>query len=89
MINYREGGGVVRIADGRAMPIKGIGSLPMSFWSGKDLVRVVLPNVAQVPLLIYNLLALKRMADRGHKHVGEKKGMALHLEMRRLGLAPL
>ena len=36
MVNYREGGGVVRIADGRAMPIEGIGNLPMSFWSGKD-----------------------------------------------------
>ena len=80
MINYREGGGVVRSADGRAMPIEGIGSLPMSFWSGKDWVRVVLPNVAQVLLLRYNWLALKRMANRGHKHVGEKKGMALHLE---------
>ena len=36
MVNYREGGGVVRIADGRAMPIEGIMNLPMSFWSGKD-----------------------------------------------------
>ena len=32
MVNYREGGGVVKIADGRAMPIEGIGNLPMSFW---------------------------------------------------------
>ena len=36
MVNYREGGVVVRIADGRAMPIEGIGNLPMSFWSAKD-----------------------------------------------------
>ena len=36
MINYREGGGVVRIADGGAMPIEGIKNLQMSFWSGKD-----------------------------------------------------
>ena len=36
IVNYREGGGVVRIADGRAMPNEGIGNLPMSFWSGKD-----------------------------------------------------
>ena len=40
MVNYREGGGVVRIADGRAMPIEGIGNLPMSFRSGKDWVQV-------------------------------------------------
>ena len=33
-VNYRKGGGVVRVADGRAMPIEGIGNLPMSFWSG-------------------------------------------------------
>ena len=36
MVNYREGGGIVRISDGRAMPIEGIGNLRMSFWSGKD-----------------------------------------------------
>ena len=51
MINYRDGGGIVRIADGRAMPIEGIENLPMSFWSGKDWVQVVLPNVVRVPLL--------------------------------------
>ena len=36
MVNYRKGGGVVRIADGRVMLIEGIGKLLMSFWSGKD-----------------------------------------------------
>ena len=80
MINYCEGGGVVRIADGRTMPIEGIGNLPMSFWSGKNWTQIVLPNVAHVPLLVYNLLSLKRMADRGHKYVGEEKGAALHLK---------
>ena len=73
MVNYRESGGVVRIADDRAMSIEGIGDLPMSFRSGKDWVQVVLPNVAHVPLLGYNFLSLKRMSDRGHKYVGEKK----------------
>ena len=34
MANYRKGGSIVRIADGRAMPIEGTGNLPMSFWSG-------------------------------------------------------
>ena len=43
-------------------------------------MQIVLPNVAHVPLLGYNLLSLKRMADRGHKHVGEKKRVALHLK---------
>ena len=62
------------------MPIEGIGNLPMSFWSGKDWVQVVLPNVAHVPLLGYNLLSLKRMADRGHKYVCEKNGVTLHLK---------
>ena len=42
IINYREGGDVVRTAAGRAMPIEGIGNLPMSFWSVKDWVQVVL-----------------------------------------------
>ena len=36
MVNYCEGGDVVRIADGRTMPIEGIGKLPMSFWSSKE-----------------------------------------------------
>ena len=62
------------------MPIEGIGNLPMSFWSGKDWVQVVLPNVAHVSLLGYNLLSLKRMVDRGHKFVGEKKRLTLHLK---------
>ena len=38
MVNYCEGGGAVRIADGREMPIEGIGSLAMSFWSGENWV---------------------------------------------------
>ena len=60
MVNYRKGGGVVRFSDGRAMPIEGIRNLPLSFWSGKDGVQVVMPNVAHVPLLAYNLLSRKR-----------------------------
>ena len=80
VFNYREGGGVVRIADDRVMPIKGIGNLTMSFWSGKDWVQLIVPNVAHLPLLGYNLLLLKMMANRGHKYVGEKKGVALHLK---------
>ena len=79
MVNYREGGDVVRISDGRAMLIEGIGNLPMSFWSVKNWVQIVLPNVAHVPLLGYDLLSLKRMADCGQKYVGEKKGVTLHL----------
>ena len=48
MVKYREGGGVVKFADGYAMPIEGIGNLPMSFWSGKNWVKVVLPNAGHV-----------------------------------------
>ena len=80
MVNYREVGGILRIADGRAMPIEGIGNFLMSFWSDKDCVQLVLPNVAHVPLLGYILLSLKRMTDRGHKYIGEKKGVPLHLK---------
>ena len=88
MVNYRDGGGVVRITDGRAIPTEGIGNLPMSFWAGKDWVQVTLPNVAHVPRLGHNLVSLKRMADRGHKYVGEKRGVTLHLYMGRLFLVP-
>ena len=64
MVNYREDGGVVGIADTRVMPIGGIGNLPISFWSGKDWVQLFLPNAAHVSLLGYNLLSLKRMANQ-------------------------
>ena len=36
MANYREGRGVVKVAYEHAMPIKDIGNLRTSFWSGKD-----------------------------------------------------
>ena len=88
MVNYREGGGVIRIADGRAMSIQGIGNLPISFWPGKDWLQAVLPNVAHVPLLEYNLLSLKRIADSSHKYVGEKMGAALHLKNRKALFGP-
>ena len=88
MVNYREVRGVVRIADGRAMPIEGIGNLPMNFRSGNDWVQVIMPNVANVPLLGYNLLPLRRMADRGPKYVGEKKGVILHLKNRKTLFGP-
>ena len=39
-----------------------------------------MPNVAHVPLLGCNLLSLKSMADCGHKYLGEKKGVILHLK---------
>ena len=51
-------------------------------------MQVVLPNVAHVPLLGYNLLLLKRMADRGHKYVGEKTGVTLHLKSGKTPFGP-
>lgn len=72
MVNYRECGGVVRIIDDR--------DLPTRFWSGKDRVYAILPEVANIPLLEYNLLPLKIIADHDHKFVGKKKGVTLHLK---------
>ena len=43
-------------------------------------MQIVLPNVAHVLLLGYDLLSLKRMADCGHKYIGEKKGVTLRLK---------
>ena len=73
MVNCNEREGVVKIADGRAMPIEGIGNLRMSFWSGKDWVQIVRPNVTPAFLLGYNLLSFKRMADRGQQNVPARK----------------
>ena len=61
----------------------------MSFWSVKDWVQGVLPNVARVLLLGYSSLSLKSMADRGHKYVGDKKRMALHLKDGKTLFGPL
>ena len=88
MVNYREGRGVVKVADDHAMPIEGIGNLRTSFWSGEDWVQVILSNAAHVPLLGYNLLSSKGMADRGHKYVGEKKGVTLHLKNKKTLFGP-
>ena len=87
MVNYCEGGGVVRIVDNLAMPIEGIGNLPVSFWSGKDWVQVILPDIVYALILGYYLLSLKRMVDRGHKYVGKKKRVALHLKNRKAELS--
>ena len=69
MVNYRKGGGVVKIPGNRVMPIKGTVNVPMSFWSGMDWMQLILPNVAHVPLLGCNFLSLKMIADCGHKYV--------------------
>ena len=45
MVNYREGGSVVRIANDRAIPIEGIENLPMSVRSGKDWVLCPTPGI--------------------------------------------
>ena len=45
-------------------------------------MQVILTSNAHVPLLGYNLLSLKRMADRGHKCVAEKTGEMLPLKNR-------
>ena len=50
MVNYREeGGGIVRSADDRAMPIEGIGNLPMTFWFSKDWVQVISAECRSCP----------------------------------------
>ena len=51
----------------------------MSFWSGDEWVKVILPNVANVPLPVplpdYTLLSLKMLEERGHKYVCKKEGV--------------
>ena len=67
MVNYREGEGGVRTADGRAMPIEDIGNLQMSFWSGKDWDATVapgkIPSVSPVDINTFHT---------SHGHVHEK-----------------
>ena len=55
MVNHPESSVIVRVADDCVMSSEGIGNLPTSFWSGDDWVKVILLNVAHVPLLGDNL----------------------------------
>ena len=41
-----------------------------------------------VPLVGYDLLSLKMLAERGHNNVGEKKGATVHLNNRKTLFGP-
>ena len=86
VVNYRGSGGIVRIADSRVRAIEGIQILPMRFWSGKDCVRIILLNVACVPLLGNILLSMRTIANRGHKYIRGNDGRTLHPKTGRLFL---
>ena len=60
MTNYREYDGVVRVTNGVALPIEGVGDILMSFQSDFGEPDLQLFNVAFVPLLSHNLLSLSR-----------------------------
>ena len=59
MTNYRECDGVVRVANGAALPIEGLGDILMSSESDFRDTDFQLLNVTFVPLLSHNLLSLK------------------------------
>ncbi|CAN0267801.1 unnamed protein product, partial [Ascophyllum nodosum] len=56
--------GVVRVANGVALPIEGAGDILMSFQSDFGETYLQLLNVAFVPLLSHNLLSLKQFTRR-------------------------
>ena len=69
MVNYREGEGVVvRVCNGRVMPIEDIWSKPTSFRSGKDWVQVVLPNFTHVTRVV------QRLGGSGMSHICSRFG---------------
>ena len=58
MTNYRERDVVVRVANGVALPIEGVGDILMSFQSDFGETDLELLNAAFVPLLSNNLMWL-------------------------------
>ena len=78
MTNYRECDGVVRVANGVALPIESVDDILMSFQSDFGETNLQLLNVAFVPLLSHNLLSLKQFTHRaGHSYRGDGDGVTL------------
>ena len=89
MTNYRECDGVVRVANGVALPIEGVGDILMSFQSDFGETDLQLLNVAFVPLLSHNLLSLKQFTRRaGHSYRGDGDGVTLFCKSGRWFFAP-
>ena len=87
--NYREYDGVVRVSNGVALPIEGVGDILMSFQSDFGEPDLQLFNVAFVPLLSHNLLSLKQIIRRaGHSYRGDGDGVALFCKSGRWFFAP-
>ena len=62
MQNFRSCNRFLRVACGKLLPIEGFGDLALNFRSSQGVVRVMLKNVAYVPLLSYHLLSLPSLA---------------------------
>ena len=82
--NYREYDGVVRVANGVALPIEGVDDILISFQSDFGETVLQLLNVAFVPLLSHNLLSLKQFTRRaGHSYCGDSDGVTLFWKLGR------
>ena len=89
MTNYRGCDGVVRVANGVALPIESVGDIIMSFQSNFGDTDLQLPNVAFVSLLSHNLLSLKQFTRRaGHSYRGNGDGVTLFCKSGRWLFAP-
>ena len=89
MTNCRECNCVVRVANGVALPIEGVGDILMSFQSDFRETDLQLLNVAFVSLLNHNLLSLKQFTHRaGHSHRGDGDGVTLFCKSGRWFFTP-
>ena len=89
MTNCRECDDVVRVANGVALPIEGVGDILMSSQSDFGETDLQLLNLAFVPLLSHNLLPLKQFTRRaGHSYRGDGDGATLFCKSGRWFFAP-
>ena len=89
MTNYRECDGIVRVANGVAVPIEGVDDILINFQSDLGETDLQLLNVAFVPLLSHNLLSLKQFTRRaGHSYRGDGDGVTLFCKSGRWFFAP-
>ena len=65
----------MKTASGTIYPIEGYGDLPLTFRSGRDVVPLLLLDVAHVPCLSYYIFPLRVAADERRTYTGTSDGL--------------
>ena len=80
LTDYRECSRPLGLANGGTASIAGYGDLTVAFRSDTGWVHVKLHDVANTPLLSYNVISLPSLALKGHTYAGDKDGVTLKMK---------